>query len=186
MHSRIVVAICGSSNLLYGRRVLELIENTEYESHLILDDEANRTLSESDCLDQVTSLADAVHANDNIGAPPASGSFETTGMLIAPCSSATMADIAHGSSGTLVVRSADVVLKERRPLVVMPIEFPLSRIHIQNMLAVTDAGGIVTPPFPSFYQRPETVDEIVTRTTGRALTFFDIDVEVGEWMGLSN
>lgn len=185
MQPRVVIAIGDSSNLLYGSRALELVGSTDYESHLILSDEAERALSADGRLEDVRSLADEVHNNANIGAPPASGSFETAGMLIAPCSSGTMANVAHGESGTLITRSADVALKERRPVVVMPIERPLSRIHIENMLAVTDAGGIVSPPFPSFYQQPDTVDEIVTRTVARALTFFDIDIEYGEWTGLS-
>jgi 4-hydroxy-3-polyprenylbenzoate decarboxylase len=185
MSFRLVVAICGSSNLLYGVRALELLADTEHESHLVLDEGARRSFDDDGRLDEVTTLADEVHANGNIGAPPASGSFETQGMLVAPCSSATTADIAHGASSELVTRAADVTLKERRQLVVMPTERPLSRIHLKNMLAITDAGGIVAPPFPSFYHRPETVDEIVSRTTARLLTFFDIDVEYGEWTGLS-
>jgi 4-hydroxy-3-polyprenylbenzoate decarboxylase len=185
MQSRVVVAIGGSSNLLYGVRALELLQDVDHETHLIVSDDAHRVLSDEGRLESVQGLADEVHNNDNIGAPPASGSFETAGMLVAPCSSATAADIAHGSSGTLVTRSADVALKERRQLVVMPTELPLNRIHIQNLLKVTEANGVVVPPFPSFYQRPKTVDDIVTRTTARALEFFGVDVDYGEWMGLS-
>lgn len=185
MSSRIVIAIGDASNLLYGTRALELVGETDHESHLIVSDEAEDALSADGRLERVRSLADEVHNNANIGAPPASGSFETKGMLVAPCSSGTVSNIANGQSGTLITRSADVALKERRQVVLMPTERPLSRIHIENMLAVTDAGGIVSPPFPSFYQRPETVDEIVTRTVARALSFFDIEVEYGEWTGLS-
>lgn len=185
MAPRVIIAISDSSNLLYGPRALELLEGTEYESHLVVSDEASRVLADEGRLESVKALASEVHSNSNIGAPPASGSFKTEGMLIAPCSSGTMANIAHGESGTLVTRSADVTLKERRPLVVMPVERPLSRVHIKNMLEITKAGGIVAPPFPSFYQQPNSMDDIVTRTTARALEFFDVEVEYGEWMGLA-
>jgi 4-hydroxy-3-polyprenylbenzoate decarboxylase len=178
----------GASGQLYGIRALELLSETGLETHLIRSEAASVTL-EHEAADRYSvaaleDLADTVHDNDAIGAAPASGSFRTEGMLVAPCSMKTLAKIATGDADNLIARSADVTLKQRRPLVVMPREKPLNRIHLENMLAVTDAGGIVMPPFPSFYANDDTLDAMITRTVARALEFFDVDVEYEEWEGL--
>ncbi|RQH02310.1 UbiX family flavin prenyltransferase [Natrarchaeobius oligotrophus] len=188
MPQRIVIGMTGATGQIYGIRALQLLRETEYEVHLILSDAGKINVSqEADYeVSEVSELADVVHDVKNIGAETASGSFRTEGMLIAPCSMKTLSNIAHGSSGDLITRSADVALKERRPLVLMPREKPFNRIHLKNMLEVTDAGAIVFPPFPSFYQGPTDLDDMITRTTARALSQLSVDVEVDEWEGLSS
>lgn len=178
----------GATGQIYGIRALELLREEGYESHLILSNasEINIVQESEYTVKDVKDLADEIHDYKNIGAPTASGSFETKGMLVSPCSMKTLSNIAHANSGNLITRSADVILKERRPLVVMPREKPFNRIHIKNMLEVTDAGGIIMPPFPSFYQRPETIDEMITRTMARSLSLLDIDVDYEEWEGLGS
>jgi len=187
MSNNIVVGITGATGQVYGVRTLELLADTDYESHLIISDAAKVNLNHE--LDQemseVKELADVTYEHGNIGAPVASGSFWTDGMIVTPCSMKTLSNIATGNAGDLITRTADVTLKERRPLVVMPREKPFNRIHLENMLSLTDAGGIVVPPFPSFYQKPNTIDEIVTRTVARALSLLSIDVEFEEWAGTS-
>lgn len=188
MTTRIVIGMTGASGQVYGIRALELLAETDLETHLIRSEAASVTL-EHEAADRYSAaaledLADTVHDNDAIGAAPASGSFRTAGMLVAPCSMKTLAKIATGDADNLIARSADVTLKQRRPLVVMPREKPLNRIHLENMLAVTDAGGIVMPPFPSFYADDDTLDAMITRTVARALEFFDVDVGYDEWEGL--
>lgn len=178
----------GATGQVYGVRALELLRQGEDESHLVLSDAAKVTVRQESeyTVAEIESLADHVHSNGNVGAPTASGSFATKGMLLAPCSMKTLSNVAHGNAGDLIARSADVTLKERRPLVVMPREHPFGRIHLENMLSVTDAGGIIYPPFLSFYQRQDDFDAMVTRTVARALSYVDADVvEVEEWTGLS-
>ena len=145
MTSNIVVGMTGSSGQIYGIRALELLAETEWTTHLVVTESAKVTIShETDrSVDEIVDLADEVHSDDNIGAPPASGSFLNAGMLVAPCSMKTLSNIANGNTAALVTRAADVALKERRPLVVMPRKKPFNRIHLENMLALTDAGGIV-------------------------------------------
>lgn len=176
----------GATGQLYGIKALELLSETKIDAHLILSESSKINIRQEAGYDVETlvSLADFVHNNENIGAPTASGSFETSGMLIATCSMKTLSNIAHGAAGNLITRSADVALKERRPLGLMPREKPLNRIHIKNMLEVTEAGATVIPPFPSFYQNPDSIDEMVTRTVARALSHFDIEIEYEEWTGL--
>jgi len=186
MTERFILGMTGATGQLYGIRTLELLSNTDVEVHLVLSDaskiniqqEANYSLSE------VTGLADEVHDNRNIGATIASGSFHTNGMLVTPCSMKTLSNIANGNSSNLITRASDVILKERRRLVLMPREKPLNQIHLKNMLSVTEAGGIIYPPFPSFYQKPKNIDEMITRTMARALAYFDISVSFDEWAGL--
>jgi 4-hydroxy-3-polyprenylbenzoate decarboxylase len=185
----VVVGITGATGQIYGLRALELLAETDHETHLILSKAAEITIKqETDYeVSQVRSLAEEVHNVANIGASTASGSFSTAGMLVAPCSMKTLANIATGNSGNLITRTADVMLKERRSLVLMPREKPFNRIHLENMLSVTDAGGLIFPPFPSFYQRPESVDEIVDRTVMRALSHVTGEgFEVDEWRGLGD
>lgn len=187
MTKRVVVGLTGATGQIYGIRALQLLRDSEYESHLVHSDAAKINLQqEADySLNDVRALADEVHDISNIGAKPASGSFKTQGMLVAPCSMKTLSNIAHGNAGDLIVRAADVTLKERRPLVVMPREKPLNRIHLKNMLEVSEAGGVIMPPFPSFYAQPDSIEEMITRTVSRALTQLDVDVEYEEWTGLS-
>lgn len=188
MTERVVIGMTGATGQCYGIRLLELLSETEFEVHLVLSNAADINIKqESDTTVQaVRELADVVHSNKNIGAKTASGSFRTEGMIIAPCSMKTLSNIAHGNSGSLMTRSADVMLKERRPLVLLPREKPFNRIHLQNMLAVHDAGGIIMPPFPSFYQNPSSIDEMVTRTAKRTLSLLDIDVNIDEWEGIGD
>jgi 4-hydroxy-3-polyprenylbenzoate decarboxylase len=185
--NKLVVGVTGATGQLYAIRALELLAEAGVESHLVLSDAAGVNIRQESeyTVDEVRDLADHVYDNRNIGAPTASGSFRTRGMLITPCSMKTLSNVAHGNSSNLIARSADVALKERRRLVLMPREKPFNRIHLENMLSVTDAGAIVMPPFPSFYNRPKSVDEMVTRTVARALAQFDIDVEFEEWQGVS-
>ncbi len=186
MTTRVVIGMTGATGQLYGIRALELLEQVDSEVHLILSNASELNIKqESDYeVSDVKEMADKLHNIKNIGAPTASGSFETAGMLVTPCSMKTLSNIASAASGDLITRSADVNLKERRPVVVMPREKPLNRIHIENMLKVTDAGGIIMPPFPSFYNRPDSIDEMVTRTMSRALSQLGIDVEYEEWVGV--
>lgn len=178
----------GATGQVYGIRALEMLLESDYEVHLILSNAAKINLKQEAQREvtEVAECADVVHDVKNIGAETASGSFQTEGMLITPCSMKTLSNIAHGSAGNLITRSADVMLKERRPLVLMPREKPFNRIHLKNMLEVTDAGAIVFPPFPSFYQQPWDLDEMITRTTARALSQFGIQAEIDEWMGLDS
>lgn len=185
--TRVVIGMTGATGQLYGIRALELLEQGDYEVHLILSNASELNIKqESDYeVSDVKEMADKLHGIKNIGAPTASGSFETAGMLVTPCSMKTLSNIASAASGDLITRSADVNLKERRPVVVMPREKPLNRIHIENMLKVTDAGGIIMPPFPSFYNQPDSINEMVTRTMSRALSQLGIDVEYEEWAGVT-
>jgi 4-hydroxy-3-polyprenylbenzoate decarboxylase len=187
MSQRIVIGMTGATGQLYGIRALQLLEPMDLEVHLVLSNASKLNIKQEAgmAVADIEELADAVHSNKNIGAQTASGSFETNGMLIAPCSMKTLSNIAHGASGSLMTRSADVMLKERRALVLMPREKPFNRIHLKNMLEVTDAGGIVYPPFPSFYQRPKSIDEMVTRTVARALSLLDVEIDYDEWEGIS-
>jgi 4-hydroxy-3-polyprenylbenzoate decarboxylase len=189
MEDRLVVGMTGATGKLFGITALEILaEQDSIESHLVLSD-ASKINIQHECsrqVSEVTALADHVHNNKDIGAAIASGSFNTRGMLITPCSMKTLSNIAHGNSGNLITRAADVTLKERRPLVVMPREKPFNRIHLKNMLEVTDAGGIILPPLPSFYQHPDSIQDMVTRTMIRALNQFDFGLDYDEWQGVSS
>lgn len=187
MSQRIIISLTGATGQLYGIRGLELLAGTGYEVHLILSEAAKINIKQEIdlTLSDIEALATETHDNSNIGAKPASGSFRTEGMLIAPCSMKTLSMIAHGQSENLISRSADVMLKERRPLVVMPREKPFNQIHLKNMLKVTDAGGIVVPPFLSFYQGSKSIDELVTRTMARTVSYLGVDIAYEEWKGLS-
>ena len=187
MSQRIIVALTGATGQIYGIRLLELLDELEYESHLILSRAAKLNIKQESeySVEEVQALADAEYGYKDVAAPPSSGSFETAGMVIAPCSMKTLSNVAHGSSGNLITRAADVTLKERRTLVLMPREKPLNKIHLKNMLEVTDVGGIINPPFPSFYNNPDSIDDIIDRTAARTLSLFDIDVDFEEWSGMS-
>jgi 4-hydroxy-3-polyprenylbenzoate decarboxylase len=187
MTERVIVGVTGATGQIFGIRTLELLADTTFETHLIVSKSAKVTIEhETDYeISEINSLATVVHNPANIGAETASGSFQTKGMIVTPCSMKTLSNIASGNAQNLITRSADVMLKEHRPLLLMPREKPYNRIHLQNMLTVNDAGAIVYPPFPSFYQQPPSIDEMVTRTVARALSMLEIDIEFEEWNGIS-
>jgi 4-hydroxy-3-polyprenylbenzoate decarboxylase len=187
MADRVVIGMTGASGQIYGIRALEMLSKTDVETHLVLSDSAKLNIEQEAGHDTsyVEDLPEHLYSHGNVGAPVASGSFDTNGMLIVPCSMKTLSHIAYGNAGNLITRAADVMLKERRTLGVMPREKPLNKIHLKNMLEVTDAGGMVIPPFPSFYQNPESIDEMVSRTVARALEYLDIEVGYDEWDGVS-
>ncbi len=176
---RLIVAITGASGAIYGVRALELLRAMGgVETHLILSASGARTLAEETdySAEQVRALADHVHRSRDIGAAIASGSFRTLGMLVAPCSVKTLSGIANCYDDELVVRAADVCLKERRRVVLLLRETPLHAGHIALMDQATRNGAILMPPVPAFYHRPATVAEIVDQTVGRALDLFDLEV----------
>ncbi|MEX1147427.1 MAG: UbiX family flavin prenyltransferase [Sphingomonadales bacterium] len=180
LSNRLIVGISGASGVIYGVRLLEALRHTDVETHLVVSRAARITLAhEMDMsLDGVQRLADVVHNPDDIGASLSSGSFRTMGMVVAPCSIRSLSEIAHGVTSTLLTRAADVVLKERRRLVLMLRETPLHRGHIESMLRVTDMGAIVAPPVPAFYARPRSLDEMVDHSVGRVLDLFGIDSDL--------
>jgi 4-hydroxy-3-polyprenylbenzoate decarboxylase len=174
---RLIVGISGASGVDLGVRVLELLRATDVETHLILSKAADltRSLESRHSSETIRGLADVVHAPGDVSASLSSGSFRTMGMIIAPCSVKTLAEIASGISSSLMSRAADVVLKERRRLVLMVRETPLNLIHLRNMATVTEAGGIVMPPVPAWYVGPTTMDDCLTQTAARAIDLFDIE-----------
>ncbi len=183
---RIIIGISGASGFQYGYKALELLKNiAQVETHVVISKGAELTRAcETDySREQLLALADEVHAIHNLGATIASGSFKTLGMLVAPCSMRSLASIAHGFSDNLLTRAADVVLKERRKLVLMVRETPLNLAHIDNMRKVTEMGGIIFPPVPALYHQPQTVDEIITHSVARALNMFEIEVDMPRWQG---
>ncbi|HEY0207692.1 UbiX family flavin prenyltransferase [Acerihabitans sp.] len=175
---RIIVGISGASGFQYGMKVLELLHEQDIEVHLVISKgaEATRALETTYERQEVVKLADEVHSVTNLGAAISSGSFTTLGMIIAPCSMNSLAAIAHGLAGNLLTRAADVILKERRRLVLMVRETPLHLTHLKNMQSVTEMGGIIFPPVPAFYQDPQSVDDIVRHSAARALDLFGLDV----------
>jgi 4-hydroxy-3-polyprenylbenzoate decarboxylase/2,5-furandicarboxylate decarboxylase 2 len=186
---RLIVAITGASGAIYGVRLLEVLARTPgWETDLVMSPSAVMTLAQELDLQrgQVEALATRVHAVRDIGASIASGSARTAGMVIAPCSMRTLAGIAHGLSDNLVTRAADVVLKERRRLVLLARETPLNLAHLRNMVSVTEMGAIVCPPVPAFYTRPQSIDALVDHTVGRTLDLFDIphDGLLRRWEGM--
>jgi 4-hydroxy-3-polyprenylbenzoate decarboxylase len=184
---RMIVAITGASGVIYGIRALEILARLpEYETHLILSPSAIRTMREETdwSPDDVKALAHEVHSYRDIGASISSGSYKTVGMLVAPCSIKTLSGIATSYNDELIVRAADVCLKERRRVVLMLRETPLHAGHIALMDQATRNGAIIMPPVPAFYHRPQTVDDIVNQSVGRALDLFDIDPKiVKRWRG---
>ncbi|MEP3112595.1 UbiX family flavin prenyltransferase [Nisaea sp.] len=179
--NRLIIAISGASGIVYGVRLLEMLKalpvEQKIETHLIMSRAAEVTLAHETDLKvrDVEKLADVVHANKDIGAAVASGSFRTMGMIIAPCSMKSLAEIATGVTDTLLSRAADVILKERRRLVCMVRETPLHSGHLRNMLALSDMGAIIAPPVPAFYAKPESIADMVDHSVGRVLDLFDID-----------
>lgn len=185
---RLLIAMTGASGAIYGRRLLELLQNTDIETHLVVSRAALITLrcEESLRMADLARLAHHVHKNEDIGASFASGSSRALGMIVAPCSMKTLGEIAAGIGGTLISRAADVMLKERRRLVLMTRETPLTLVHLRNMATVTEMGGIIAPPVPAFYAKPQNLEQMVDHTLGRVLDLFDIDVAaVSRWAGLT-
>ncbi|MGF6227886.1 4-hydroxy-3-polyprenylbenzoate decarboxylase [Inquilinus ginsengisoli] len=174
---RLIVALTGASGIVYGVRALQLLREVEdVETHLILSPSAIRTAAEELDIgaDEIRGLADKVHSFRDVGASISSGSYKTIGMLVAPCSVKTLSGIAHCYNDELVVRAADVCLKERRRVVLLFRETPLHAGHIALMQQATLNGAVIMPPVPAFYHRPKTIDDIVTQTVGRALDLFGI------------
>jgi flavin prenyltransferase len=185
---RMVIAITGATGVIYGVRLLQILGVMPgIETHLMVSEAGVLNLHQELDMNRkdVEALAHRVHNVRDIGASIASGSFQSEGMIVAPCSMKTLASIAHGLSDNLIARAADVVLKERRRLVLMVRETPFNLAHLRNMTAVTKMGGIVFPPLPGFYQRPQTIDDMINHTVGRVLDMFAISHElVPRWNGL--
>ena len=185
---RLIVAITGASGARYGVRLLELLGATEgIETHLMISDAAALNLHHE--LDvkrkDIEALAHHVHSVRDIGACVASGSFRADGMVIAPCSMKTLAAVAHGMCDNLITRAADVTLKERRRLVLLVRETPFNLAHLRNMTAVTEMGGIIFPPLPALYQRPQSIDEMIDHTVGRVMDMLGLEQSLTpEWNGL--
>lgn len=189
MVRRLIIGISGASGFAYGVKALRLLRTQDVETHLVVSKGAEMTrTSETDYTkDEVYALADFVHPIGNIGACIASGTFKTDGMLVAPCSMRTLASVAHGFGDNLLTRAADVVLKERRRLVLMVREAPLNLAHLENMKRVTEMGGVVFPPVPAMYRKPQTADDIVTHSVAHALSLFGIDTpDSAEWQGIAD
>jgi len=188
MSRRIVVAITGAAGSVYGVRLLkELSKSSEIETHLVVSSAGFLNIATE--LDmrrsEVESLADVVHSERDIGANIASGSYRTDGMIVAPCSMKTLAAIATGLADNLVVRAADVVLKERRRLLLLTRETPLNLVHLRNMTTITEMGGIIFPPVPSFYAKLESLEAMVDQTVGRVLDLFDVESGlIRRWQGV--
>lgn len=189
METRIVVGICGATGAIYGIRLLEALREAPHiETHLIISKAAERTITYETpyTAEQVGRLATVRYPVGDVGAALSSGSFQTSGMIVAPCSVKTLAAIAHGYADNLITRAADVTLKERRRLALLVREAPLTIAHIRNMAACAEMGAVIVPPVPAFYNHPKTLDDIVNHTVGRVLDLFSIDTElVRRWEGMS-
>jgi flavin prenyltransferase len=174
---RLIVGISGASGVIYGARLLELLGSLSVETHLVMSRTAEVTLAlETDLKPAVgRSRADVVHAIGDLAAPISSGSFKTIGMVVAPCSIRSMAEIASGVTTTLLSRAADVVLKERRRLVLMVRETPLHTGHLRNLTALSEMGAVIAPPVPAFYAKPQTIAEMIDQTLGRVLDLFGLE-----------
>jgi len=174
---RLVVGISGASGVVYGIEVLRALGRLGIESHLVLSRAAEITLAHESTLKlaEIRALASVWHGVEDIGAAPASGSFRTLGMIVAPCSIRSMSEIATGATTTLLTRAADVTLKERRRLVLMVRETPLHSGHLRTMLQLSEMGAVIAPPVPAFYARPATLDQMVGHTVGRMLDLFGLD-----------
>lgn len=185
---RIIVGISGASGAIYGVRLLQALRTLPgIETHAVISDAGWLNITHELGLERThaPALADVVHSIDHIGASIASGSFRASGMVVAPCSMRTLAAIAHGLSDNLLTRAADVMLKERRRLILLARETPLHLVHLRNMTTVTEMGAIVCPPVPAFYQKPQTVDDIVQHSIARVLDLLGLEQTLAApWMGL--
>ncbi|HOE16428.1 MAG TPA: UbiX family flavin prenyltransferase [Syntrophorhabdaceae bacterium] len=186
---RIIVGITGATGLIYGIRLLEALKNAEVETHLILSDAGKKNiLIETDyAVDDVERLASQVHDVKNMASSISSGSFKTDGMVVAPCTMKTLSGIAHSYNDNLIVRAADVVLKERRRLILVVRETPLHKGHLELMSKVADLGGIILPPIPAFYHAPRTIEDLLNHTTGKILDLLGIDNSLfARWKGIGD
>lgn len=186
---RIVIGISGASGALLGIRIVELLAAAACETHLVVSRSGERTIGHEvgpDALHRVEALASCHHSIDDVGATIASGSFRTAGMIVAPCSMRTLSAIANSSADNLLVRAADVHLKERRRLVLLTRETPLHLGHIRMMAAATEIGAIIAPPVPAYYRRPQSVRDIVEHTARRAIDLLDLNIAAlaEPWRGL--
>ncbi len=187
-NKKIIVGISGASGAIYGIRLLQILRELEIESHLIISKAASLTINtETDySIQDVKDLAAHVHSPSDIGACISSGSFKMDGMIIAPCSMKTLAGIANGYEDNLMIRAASVIMKEQKKLALMIRETPLHAIHLENMLKLSRAGVIISPPVPAFYNKPKTIDQIVDHSVSRVLDLFDVDTSlIKRWGGLS-
>jgi len=183
---RLIVGITGASGVIYGIRLLKTLKNLAIETHLVLSDSAkdNIAIETGYTGEDVEQLANVVHDINDMAAPISSGSFQTSGMIIIPCTIKTLSGVANSYNDNLIVRAADVVLKERRRLVLVVRETPLHQGHLELMLKVTQIGGIIMPPVPAFYHKPETIDDIINQTIGKVLDIFSIDGKLfNRWGG---
>jgi 4-hydroxy-3-polyprenylbenzoate decarboxylase len=187
---RLIVGITGATGSIYGLRILEALRAAGgWESHLIVSDAGmlNAWQEYKLARKDIQKLADVVHSVRDIGASVASGSFITEGMVIAPCSMKSLSGVAHAFSDNLITRAADVILKERRRLVLVTRESPLNLAHLRNMTAVTEMGGIIFPPVPAFYSGAKTIDDLVNHTVGRVLDLFAVEHDsIKRWQGIKN
>jgi len=186
---RLIIAITGATGAIYGVRMLQVLQQQpEWESHVVISKAGLLNLQHELAMSKADlfALADVSHKIDDIAATIASGGFKTAGMIIAPCSMKTLAAVAHGFGDNLISRAADVVLKERRRLVIMPRETPLNLAHIRNMAAVTEMGGVIFPPLPAFYSKNNSIAAMVDEGVGRVLDMFAVDVTglYKPWEGL--
>ena len=184
---RLIVGISGASGIIYGIRLLQVLQASGIETHLVMSDSAKMTLAtETDMsFKEVEALATEVHNAKNIGATISSGAFKTMGMVVAPCSIRSLSEIAYGMTSSLLTRAADVVLKERRRLVLMVRETPLHTGHLRAMLQASENGAILMPPLPALYARPQNLDDMINHTVGRCLDLFDIETSlVTRWVGM--
>ena len=185
---KLLVAISGASGAIYGIRLLEILQQQNIESHLIISKAAHITIIQETnySLEQVKNIANYYYPISDIGARIASGSFKTSGMIIAPCSMQTLASIACAIEDNLICRAAGVILKERRKLVLMIRETPFHTGHIENMLKISNYGGIIAPPMPAFYNLPKNLDDIINHSISRILDLFDIDTNlIKRWDGFN-
>ncbi len=174
---RLIVGISGASGVIYGVRLLHALKPLPVETHLVMARTAELTLAHETDLKvaDVRRLADAAYPVGDLAAPISCGSFRTLGMIVAPCSMRSLGEMAHGLSSNLLTRAADVVLKERRRLVLIPRETPLHAVHLRNMATLADMGAIIAPPMPAFYNRPRSIDDLIDHTVGRVLDLFGLD-----------
>ena len=181
---RLIVGISGASGVIYGVRLLQALKRLPVETHLVMTRTAEVALAhETDLkVSDVRRLADVAFRIDDLAAAISSGSYRTIGMIVAPCSMRSLGEIAHGITSNLLTRAADVVLKERRRLVLVARETPLHAIHLRNMVTLAEMGAIIAPPVPAFYNRPKTLNDVIDHTVGRVLDLFDLDTgKVKRW-----
>jgi 4-hydroxy-3-polyprenylbenzoate decarboxylase len=181
---RLIVGISGASGVIYGVRLLQALKELPVETLLVMTRTAEVALAhETDFkVEDVRRLADVAFRIDDLAAAISSGSYRTTGMIVAPCSMRSLGEIANGITSNLLTRAADVVIKERRRLVLVARETPLHAIHLRNMTTLAEMGAIIAPPVPAFYNRPRTLDDVIDHTIGRVLDLFDLDTgKVKRW-----